>query len=648
VLYPELESPAMWSKGSVNDLVGLATAWLTRRGLYALCPVEKKFLQHVQNGDSFNGGQEEIRGAIISFLCGNNEAQKLVDPHGIWIEQAKISGEKLKPYDSPALYLSSIIIPFPLILHTCDLPSWILLQGVEIPFLDLDGSKINSIAADVLKVRGDLYLRKTYSEGTLNFSGATIGGDFDCSGAMINHKSPSKDCHDASTHEDCLIAEGIHVSGDLLMTDLCQSKGRVCLDGAHIDGDVKCDSGLFSNPGRDALTLRHAVVGGDVLFGRGFKSEGAVRLPGATIGGNLNCAGGVFNNPRTVGKVKSAVALEVDGTEIKLDLNLAYERDDNSVRFTANGTTSLVGTRVGRIFRCEGGHFLNTEPDLLDALPRWRPALELKNAQVAYLHFAGDLRKNKDKGRVDRGQLRLDGFVYGRISNRVKWKECLAWIDMQYAENSAEFFPQPYLQLAKVLREEGDPGGAKKILFEMEKTRSKAFAKKIKAPRNEVEPIERTEAKTKRSRGLVRQNLSRAWRSVKKATIGYGYYPEWALRWLAALCLFGCLVFHVQRERFIRADKDAYSSFASLRYKPDNYITFNPFLLSVENSLPILKFGQSEHWRTRPEPLPKLSQCWSWLSWAHFLGIFIALQIMAGWFLATMGIAGLTGLIRKE
>ena len=87
---------------------------------------------------------------------------------------------------------------------------------------------------------------------------------------------------------------------------------------------------------------------------------------------------------------------------------------------------------------------------------------------------------------------------------------------------------------------------------------------------------------------------------------------------------------------------------------PGYYVTFNPFLYSVENSLPLVKFGQVDRWHPAPSPpLPWRSSCFcevlQWFfSWEVILGTFRAFQIACGWFLATIGVAGLTGVIRKD
>ena len=557
-----------------SSLEVLVERWLRQRGLYPFLQNERDFLEKIRTGRTFGDKDApcvSVRAALIRFLCGHKEAQCFVDPGGISLENVQIEGEKVPPYTCKGLNLRSLKIPFPLIFHRCQFPDWLFLQGVEVPFLDLDGSKVGSIAADVLTVRGDLYLRDGFeSKGMLNFSGATISGDFDCSGATFDHEQLPACRMEPGQKHVAMNAEGIHVFGDVRMTTFVSAKsgkdasekneaegqpfkalGKICLDGAHIDSDLLCDGGKFRNPAiragvdlasgdssGDALTLRHATVGGDVLLGRGFSSEGAVILPGATIGGNLDCAGGHFQNPWIENKLRSGIALEVDGTEIKLDVYLTKERskqgeDDKRRSFRAEGTVSLKGTKICGTLHCKEGYFSSgSEPRDLKLCPRWRPGLDLRNARVAYLHYPKLPRKDKEAHQsadkyLDEGQLLLDGFIYNRISEGTrKWDECLRWISLQFFEEPSEFLPQPYLQLAKVLREEGDLSGAREVLFAMEKKR----------------PLDSCKPKggepwwyfVKRWRCWL--GVSWTWKFSKRLFIGHGYYPWRAFYWLAGLC----------------------------------------------------------------------------------------------------------------
>ena len=97
-----------------------------------------------------------------------------------------------------------------------------------------------------------------------------------------------------------------------------------------------------------------------------------------------------------------------------------------------------------------------------------------------------------------KGHFALDGFVYDRIDGAQDLKTCLKWIDRQYRSgpDKTNFRSQPYLQLAKFLREAGKNRDACHVLSAMERYR----------PR--------------------RGRFSKAWGLVQRAVIGYGYRVE--------------------------------------------------------------------------------------------------------------------------
>ncbi len=290
---------------------------------------EIEFLEQVPRGTTLEpmpgrislSPDKTIRAAIIRWLCSDKDAQALVWPEGIGIELATIVGEPLTflTHDSCGLNLSSLKIPFPIILHHCHLPPWLLLQGTDIPFLDLDGCKIDSINADVLNVRGDLYMRcvdHKSAGGVIKLLGATIGGDLDLGGAKLRYGGAGKKAAFPDEKRLVLNADGIKVQGDVHFSAWTKFKsgandehktnaqtekvdftaiGGISLDEAQIGSDLICKGAKFclspdSKKNENALTLRGATVKGNIYFSDNFNSTGAVRLAGATIGQSLAIA----------------------------------------------------------------------------------------------------------------------------------------------------------------------------------------------------------------------------------------------------------------------------------------------------------------------------------------------------------------------
>ena len=232
-----------------------------------------------------------------------------------------------------------------------------------------------------------------------------------------------------------------------------------------------------------------------------------------------------------------------------------------------------------------------------------------------------------------KGKLILDGFVYQRITlGPTDARARLEWLDRQ-----REFKPQPYRQLAKILREIGDDRGARRVLFEMEGRRRRA------------------------------QNSTwyqRCWDQVLRTTIGYGLMSWWALSWLFGLIFVGFLLFGCGYlgGAIVPTEKEAYDAFEYEGQAPPYYPRFNALAYSFEHTFPLVTLGVKDHWAPKSGPAwvvpetecaplksardlrlrghypfrfgaPQLLRYWLWF------------QTMVGWVLATLFVAGLTGVV---
>jgi hypothetical protein len=309
----------------------------------------------------------------------------------------------------------------------------------------------------------------------------------------------------------------------------------------------------------------------------------------------------------------------------------------------------LYGAQIGGPFNCRKGNFEKATLDLTDA-----------SAASLYDSGLNDVPSSSiaDSARTiwpQQDKLLLDGFVYGRISSlgRIDVAKRLDWLGLQ---PSAPFRQQPYLQLAKVLRESGDSDGALRVLEKMEELRRN----------NEGHgPIAHLES----------------W--VLRGSIGYGYYPARAIWEIIGLSALGWIIY---RRSYLAGtmaptDKDAYTKFHAESQAPPHYPTFSPLVYSVENSLPLVKLGQADKWQPDPEvpppqnrPAPKLGHPnarrwprltamwdrmpkwfrdgWTWTSAKttspKFVLWFLWIQILLGWLLATLFVAGVSGIVHKE
>jgi hypothetical protein len=597
------------------------------------------------------GSEREVRAELIRWLCVDAKARTYVDPQGIRIFAAKVVNE---------LNLSYVTVPFPLSIRRCALTENAIMRSVEIPALDLSGCWVLSLDAQGSRVKGDLFLRDRFrAKGMVQLMGAQIGGDLDCSGGKFVNP-PTKESSETGI---AIAADGITVGGQILLDTFSpgnsfHAEGEVHFLHAQVGINFDCQGGLFINPpitgvptSGKSLTADGIIVKGTVFLNKGphsvgFYSEGEVRLVDAQIGGSLECEGGTFSSGlkrKAGGRSQDGgdPALTVERTLIKGDVIFGVSPEGNGQpvpyrgtviflgKFQADGAVSLAGTRI------EGNL------DLRKSLLR-KTELILERTTTGSLMYSGG-------NWPQLGNLFLDGFVYGRIADGPADAETT--LKLLSLQPEQPFRPQPFLQLAKVLRESGDDDGERRVLVAMEDHRWKAD-----------------------------HTSTYSFRLPFRVIAGYGYRPLWAAWEILGLSALGWIVYRRSylAGTMVPTEKDACRSFREEAHPPDYYPKFSPLIYSVENSLPLVKLGQADKWQPDPaeensgRKLPSsISDVRSkalprWISRiltlaaaarsrlsklgtsGRFLRWFVWFQILLGWLLATFFIAGVTGLVRKE
>jgi hypothetical protein len=220
----------------------------------------------------------------------------------------------------------------------------------------------------------------------------------------------------------------------------------------------------------------------------------------------------------------------------------------------------------------------------------------------------------------------IDGFSYTEFAGGPADADPrLRWLERQ----PPGYRPQPYRQLAKVLRDSGREAGATDVLIAKEEV-------------------------LRREGGLGR--LERAWNLMLDVTIGYGYRPLRALWWIAGFVTLGTLLFGVGYRAGIvtPTDEAAYREFVETGNAPTHYPPFHAFVYSLENFLPVVELHQGEYWR--PNPLHGVKGRARILGGEFDFGIvpgrllrgYLWFYILAGWMLTPLLFAGLSGLVRPD
>jgi hypothetical protein len=139
-------------------------------------------------------------------------------------------------------------------------------------------------------------------------------------------------------------------------------------------------------------------------------------------------------------------------------------------------------------------------------------------------------------------------------------------------------------------------------------------------------------------------------------TVGYGYFPERSLIWLAGLIVTGWFLFWIgyRAGDVVPTDKESYSSFKTSGSLPESYPRFNSLVYSADNALPLLKLGQADHWQPDPDPsnnswrVVTLGETSFSISCPQVLMVCKLTEIVLGWFFATMGVAAIAGLVHDD
>ncbi len=458
---------------------------------------------------------------LIRWLCVSKDACKLADPAGVRLEGATIDG---------AIDLNAADVPFPIRLRGCTIRGAFECREADLRLLDLQRSSFKGVNGDGVRVRGDVWLRKTP-----------------------------------------------------------EVTGGVRLLGAIIGGDLSCKGGTFKNENGYAIAADRAEIGGSVFMDTGFNALGEVRLASATIGGSLYCDGGTFKN-----ESKKAMVLQ-----------------------TASIKGGFVFTGVAL---CDGQVDMTAcqVNILIDNLACWPERVQ------------------------------LEGFVYGSIyhSSLGSLEGRRAWLAKHdktaagyKSTTDSPFDPQPYRQLADVLRRQGHERFANEIMFTASKKQAAAELDRLR----EIKESDAGAFDSALTR--VADWIIRAWYFLLEHLVGFGYRRWLPVMWLAVYILFGSVVFSGLSWRGVIGAADPTpvvmqpTQGIALRAMEDgdswvdDYPAFRPIAYSADAFLPLVNLHQETYWTP-----------------SHWLvkSVYLPFHIISGWVVTTLAAVSFTGLVRLE
>jgi len=442
--------------------------------------------------------------------------------------------------------------------------------------------------------------------------------------------------------------------GDVQLRMGFKAGAGVDLGAARIKGQLACDGGAFEATDGQALNCSAARIGADVFLCDGFRATAEVNFCGAEIGGQLACDGGSF-------EVTEGRALNCNTARIGADVLLRVDLEHPDKPFRAVGLVDFARADVVghlRVMGAEIGAGISLRSARIGHGLFWqnvtgaRQEVDLTEARVGSLH---DDRESWEGV----GTLILDGFHYDRIDGSMSVAERIAWlgraqeglIKRQDTQVGPAFDPQPHVQLATVLRAQGDRTGAALVLVDREKRQRRAM-------------WEWRWKQNDSPRGMLRWAMALFGRAVDflfRLLAGYGHRPARALGVSLVLVLLASGLAHftyaagqfAPNSDIVLTSADWLAAVAAheagdarmpvqiwqeMSATAQDYETFQPLLYGLDLFIPLDALGQEEAWRPSTERgvLGKVAFYSRWF----FQG--------AGWIITALAAAVLTGLVGRR
>ena len=428
--------------------------------------------------------------------------------------------------------------------------------------------------------------------------------------------------------EGALVLSGCHLPGldasrlvcdSLFLKDGFVAAGEVRLRGAQIESSLDCSDATLDGKDRDALSADGVVVKGCVFLTEGFTAIGGVSLRGAQIGGDLACTEATFDG-------KHGDSLTFGGMAVKGAFFFYHLVNPVS-------GISLVSAHVGQLADDEGS---------------WGEGLY------------------------------LDGFTYGGFVGGAPTDAVtrLGWLDKQRKSHAgldgdgAEFKPQPWRQLIKVLREMGHAEDARQVAI--------AFEDRLR----EANLIGQTPKDWGGFRSWIYRDASRAGHWLFGVFTGYGYRPLRLLGWMVGVWIV-CAAFYwcaarnavfapssppvFQNEKYesCRPDYDPLPSTANAMNSPEKignwyfcdklpeaYPRFSPLMYSLDVLLPPVDLQQNKSWGpitpTPGDDLVVFMHVQPADILKHLTRMVLWFEILFGWVSTLLLVAVVSGLAKRR
>lgn len=338
----------------------------------------------------------------------------------------------------------------------------VLIRAALLRYLILGGCKDFQTQPSGITVNG------AWISGVLDLSFTTARGPVDLFNCYIAEKPQLLQLNaDGLAIVGCTLVAGmnaarLNITGNVTLNG-SRIDGKVSLSGGDIRGHLSCTQATLRNEGGSAFKAQGLKVASSLLL-EGTTATGLVSLLGAQIGGQLVCIGAAFHNP-------DGHALNAQSTIVQGDAFLRY--------VTTVGEVSFLGAEVSGVLDCSHAdmrnpdkHALNVQRLVVKEGFIWRRIKGVSGAVDLTSAHVGDLWDDPESWALC-DKLFLSGFIYDVLHGGIDVADRLAWLK-KGAVSRREFYPQPYEQLAKLLRDTGHRSDARAIMVAKEKEQRKA------------------------------------------------------------------------------------------------------------------------------------------------------------------------------
>jgi hypothetical protein len=494
--------------------------------------------------------ERTVRAAVISRLVAG--ASRAADS----LPALRIIGARF----TGRLELDGAAITVPIELEQCLFEEAVSLADVQALTIRLPGCQLPGLHAPGLETRGDLDLNDGFiCTGQVNLLGARVGDALRLSTALLHSPGGRALVLSRATVSSAILASGLVVNGQMRMIS------------TRVGGLLSIRGGKLSNPGQIALYGERMDVGESILLTKDFSCRGRVVLQNARIAGGLD---------------GQHCSIAAPGMTCLNLVRAKVERNVGLAQAELCGKVTLSGAAIGgRVTFTEAIFKKDDSSELV---------LDHAQAQVLVLRYSEppaslSLRYAtadiiEDNPSTWPAKISLIGCTYRALESTVPVTvfQRLSWL----TRDTDGYRPQPYEQLIKTYRLNGEEQNAKRVALQRERTR--------------------------------RQALSWPGRALGIAldlTVGYGYRTWLAGIWLLTFLAAGTAVFSIWPAQPVSHNPPA----------------FQPFVFTLDLMLPIVNLGQKEYWQAAG-PV-------RWFGWV---------LVLVGWGLTTAVVAGVTRLFNRS